>query len=284
MDNPSSSPYTEGRRSVCYAARAMDRASVLIAIMNSRQDWEIVQRDHWYRIPVRSAPRNLRETRCLAFYQTKVFGAEGLAINYHAPVLGWRNVKRRELFPDEPGHPRADAPYYQLHLGDIRALPRPIVSRRGRRIVFIPTTWQKLQRAAGINDLFHESPLEDTMWEAFKREHIQAERQLYVAEASVAYCLDFAIFCQRGHMDVECDGDTWHAQKNAIPKDNARNNFLTSRGWSVLRFGSKAINKDLPTCLGIVKDTANKLGGMLTVEELPRRFEGTDEARQLSLW
>ncbi len=100
----------------------------------------------------------------------------------------------------------------------------------------------------------------------------------------MAYCLDFAITCQRGQVDVECDGDTWHAQKDAIPKDNARNNFLTSRGWSVLRFASKQINEELQICLANVKDTVNTLGGLQTVEGLPRRFEGGDGARQLGLW
>jgi very-short-patch-repair endonuclease len=222
--------------------------------------------------------------RYLAFYQPKLFRAEGWAVNYYAPVLGVREVSRREPIPDEPGHPRAEERYHQLHLGDLRALPRPIVSRRGRRIVFIPTTWWKFQRAEEINDLFHESPLEDTMWRGFKIERIEAERQVYVAEASVAYCLDFAIYCQNGHLNVECDGDTWHSEKDAIARDNVRNNFLASRGWSVLRFASKQINDDLGSCLGMVKETANKLGGILTVEELPRRFEDTDEGQQLSLW
>ncbi len=122
------------------------------------------------------------------------------------------------------------------------------------------------------------------MWSAFKRERIEAERQFYVAERSTAYCLDFAIPCQAGQVDVECDGDTWHAQKDAIPKDNARNNFLTSRGWSVLRFSSRQINEDLATCLSTVQQTANKLGGLLTFEGAPRLFRGSDQARQLPLW
>jgi very-short-patch-repair endonuclease len=262
----------------------MDETPVLVGIMNSRRDWDIVHRDRWYRIPVKSAPRRLREIRYLAFYQTKAFGTERWAVNYYAAVRACRVVRRRHLLPDEAAHPRADEPYYQLRLGELQSLPRPILSRRLRRIVFIPTTWEKLQRADEINDLFHESPLEDTVWEAFKRERIEAERQLYVAERRVAYCLDFAIMCQRGKVDVECDGDTWHAQKDAIPKDNARNNFLTSRGWSVLRFASKQINEELSICLGNVKDTVNSLGGLETVEGFPRRFEGSDQARQLGFW
>jgi very-short-patch-repair endonuclease len=248
----------------------MAETPVLVAVMNNERDWDLVRLGCWYRIPLRSAPRQLCEIRYLAFYQTGVFPAERWAVNYYAPVLRCRTVERRALLPEEPGHPRAGERYYQLELGELHPLPRPIVSRRLRRIVFIPTTWRKLQRAEEINDLFHESPLEDVVWEGFKHERIEAERQLYVAEAKATYCLDFAIFCQSGQVDVECDGDTWHAKKDAITRDNARNNFLTSRGWSVLRFGSRQINEALPTCLSLAG--------------LPRRFEDFDGARQLSLW
>lgn len=252
--------------------------------MNNRRDWQIVRQDGWYRIPVKSAPREVGRTRYLAFYQTKAFGPERWAVNYYAPVLDCRVVPRRELLPDESAHPRAEEPYFQLRLGDLRPLPRPIASRRLRRIVFIPTSWDKLLRAEEINDLFDESPLEDVVWAAFKRDRIEAERQFYVNEPRVTYCLDFAIFCRTGQIDVECDGDSWHAQKDAIPRDNERNNILTSKGWSVLRFGSQEINSRLSGCMELVRDTVNELGGLVTVEGALRRFEGGEGARQLRLW
>lgn len=264
--------------------RTTAKTPALVAVMNNRHDWDIVQTDRWYRIPVKSAPRGLRRMRHVAFYQTKVFGAERWAVNYSAPILGSEVVRRRELLPEQGHHERADELYYRLRLGELTPLARPIVSRRLRRIAFIPTTWRKLQSAEEINDLWDESPLEDTVWEAFKREGIEAERQLYVVGGRISYCLDFAIACQMGQVDVECDGDTWHAQKDAIPQDNARNNFLTSRGWSVLRFSSREINEELTRCLSTVKDTANTLGGLRTLEGAPRLFRGSEQARQLSLW
>src|SRR5206468_3446257 len=97
----------------------------------------------------------------IAFYQTKVFGAEAFAINYYARVLDIREAFRRELVPDEQKHPHAADRYHQMLLGPLQRLPAPIRSRRWRRIVFIRTTWRKFNVAAEINELYDESPLED---------------------------------------------------------------------------------------------------------------------------
>jgi hypothetical protein len=70
--------------------------------------------------------------------------------------------------------------HYQPILGPLRRLPRPILSRRWRRIVFISTTRNKFMNAVEINDLYDESPLEDQLWAALKRLEIRAERQLFV--------------------------------------------------------------------------------------------------------
>ncbi|MDI6767971.1 MAG: hypothetical protein QME52_14215 [Bacteroidota bacterium] len=52
--------------------------TVLVSIMNSKRDWEIACDRHWYRIPVRSAPKIVRTigVRYLAFYLTKVFSEQ----------------------------------------------------------------------------------------------------------------------------------------------------------------------------------------------------------------
>ena len=58
--------------------------------------------------------------------------------------------------------------YYQVVIGPLQRLPEPIVSLRWRRIVFIPTTWEKFVTAMEINDLYDDSPLEDRLWSVFK--------------------------------------------------------------------------------------------------------------------
>lgn len=246
--------------------RPTPRRDVLVAIMNNRRDLEIARLQHWYRIPVRSAPKNIEEAQWLAFYQTAAFGEERWAIRYYAPILGRSIVKRRELFPDQPDHPRAEHEYYKLELGELRCLERPIISRRGRRIVFIPTTWEKFCRAEEINDLFHESPLEDALYAALKRHRIESERQFFVRIGDARYCLDFAIFCRRGNIDVECDGDAWHSDPKVLHRDRQRNNVLTSAGWAVLRFGSRELSVQMRACLRLIRATIRVQGGLLRAE------------------
>lgn len=126
---------------------------VLVVIMNNRRDWGIVRAAGWYRIPLRHAPGPL-QTKFIAFYQTRVFRTERWTVSYFAPVLSCQVVKRKDLFPDEPWHPRAEDEYYRLDLGPLARLPQPIISQRLRRVTFIPTTLSKLLNAREINDLF----------------------------------------------------------------------------------------------------------------------------------
>ncbi|MBV9864207.1 MAG: DUF559 domain-containing protein [Abitibacteriaceae bacterium] len=229
--------------------------------MNNKRDLAIAREQHWYRIPVRTAPRGI-EAQHLAFYQTKAFGEEKWAIRYWAEVKARRIVTRAELLPEEPNHPRANKEYYKLELGELQTLSQPIISRRGRRILFIPTTLTKFQRAQEINDLFNESPLEDDLWEAFKQERIEAERQLCLAMNRVRYCLDFALFCNRGQIDIECNGESWHASPKQIAADDKRDDLLATNGWSVLRFSNRALRDALPACLNLVRQTITQSGGL----------------------
>lgn len=257
---------------------------VLVAVMNKGRDLAIAQNEGWYRIPVRTALKQM-EFGWLAFYQTKVFQSEGWAVNYLARVTSRTIVKRRELLPNEPNHPRANEDYYRIGFDELLRLPRPIQSRRGRRLVFIPTTLAKLHRAREINDLFHESPLEDDLWEAFKQRHIVAERQWYLPVAQRFYCLDFAIFCRDSSLDVECDGDTWHSQPGHIAEDNERDNMLTSSGWSILRFNSRQVWDEMPACVSRVSETIHRYGGLITAEGRPMLHEASGgPQQQLSLF
>lgn len=147
----------------------------------------------------------------MALYQTKTFGQEAHAINYYAKVIHIRQAYRWQLFAGQPRNEKGNRHYYQLFLEPLQKLPKPIFSRRRRRVVFIPTTWEKFINAAEINDLYDESSLEDRLWATLKRLQVQAERQELVAIKDRNYFLDFAIYCASGKIDVETDGDEWHA-------------------------------------------------------------------------
>ncbi|WP_448563524.1 endonuclease domain-containing protein [Trichothermofontia sp.] len=236
--------------------------------MNNQRDWSIARDRHWYRIPVTSVKQSVK--RCwppdwLAFYQTKVFGAEAYRVQYYAPVLGTRVVARSQLFPGEPVNAKTQKTYYQVLIGPLQVLPAPILSRRWRRINFIPTVGEKFIQAMEINDLYHESPLEDRLWVELKRRHIQAERQEFVIVNKHPYALDFAIYCQRGKIDVETDGDTWHANPHQAEKDRLRDNALTTQGWRVLRFGTQQVQEQAGEyCVKTIAANIEQLGGMQT--------------------
>ena len=43
-----------------------------------------------------------------------------------------------------------------------------------------------------------------------------------------------------------------------MERDREVNQYLTENGWTVLRFWSKEINKDLDTCLSVIKALLDK--------------------------
>ncbi|MEX2140380.1 MAG: DUF559 domain-containing protein [Pirellulales bacterium] len=256
----------------------------LVAVMNNRLDFDRAEVEHWYRIPVQSAPDGLRKIRWVAFYLTKAFGCQKWSVRHWARVRRITQVKRLDLLPAEQHQPRAQNLYYRLELGSLQTRPEPIFSRRRRLIVFIPSIWKKFTGALEINDLVHGSPLEDRLWAAFKQEEIEAERQWWEFDKKTRYCLDFALFCPQRNIDVECDGDSWHIKPEAAAHDNARNNFMEQRGWHVLRFNTRQLTDDLPGCVRGVTTLINRCGGQTmsddSVKSVPEpRPDGSKQLR-----
>lgn len=142
---------------------------VLVTLLNNPTDLARARDEHWYRIPVRYAPRRAVGVPWLAFYQTKTFGDEKWAINYYAAALSWNVVLRRDLIPSEPYHPRANEQYYCISLGPLTPLPHPIPSNSWKRITFIMTHWAQIERAWDIGDLFEANVLERGLWGALEK-------------------------------------------------------------------------------------------------------------------
>ncbi len=128
-------------------------AMVLVAVVRTPRDWRWIQKAQAYRIPLRHAPSLAPLVDFIAFYHTAAFGAERWSIRYYAPVRGHELVRRRDLFPEEPDHPRAGEPYYLLQLGPLQPLPRPVTSRRWHRFTFLLTTGARLLQATDLSEL-----------------------------------------------------------------------------------------------------------------------------------
>lgn len=151
--------------------------------------------------------------------------------------------------------------YYKLNVENLQSVFPAIRPQRRRRIVFIPTTLNKLKKAKEINDLYYTSPIEEKVYEHLQKEQLSAERQLFVRENEATYCLDFAVFCKKGKIDIECDGEKWHSLKKNRIYDRKRNNTLSAQGWTVLRFSGDEINNNIESCIKQIKKTIGYLKG-----------------------
>lgn len=254
-----------------------ERGEVLVAIMNNSLDFSILREKLWYRIPISSKIKWLKDKwppKWLAFYQTKEFGQDGYAISYYGRVLEIVEVYRWQLFPNEPNDEKSLRKYFQIRLASIERLPQPIRSRRRRRIIFIPTIWQKLVDAREINDLYDESRLEDLVWSEFKKWEISAERQELIDVDDRNYFLDFAIYCAKGKVAIEADGDFWHANPIKAEEDNVRDNDLKVSGWEVIHFGSNQIQEQMTSyCLPTIVKRINALGGIDEGKMIARKID-----------
>ena len=248
--------------------------SVLIALVKDRGDHAILHRKLWYRIPVESAPKMVtqRQVKIMGFYLPATFGDKlRYKIHHFGRVARIVEASRQELFPDEPaGSVKANKLYYKIELESIHPLPQPIVSRRGHRLLFVPTTEEKFFYTQDLNVLFNASPLEDLLFEKMRSLGITAERQwLEFVDNERRYWLDFAIFCKDGSIDIECDGDRYHNAPDQVKYDKRRNNELTSRGWSVLRYGTDRLKTSLDYVMEEIADTVNTLKGLSAIGDLP---------------
>jgi hypothetical protein len=127
--------------------------AVLTAYLPDPADLDLLRRERWYRIPRQHAPRGLYADY-FAFYLGRRFGKARYSIRHYARRRGYELVRRRDLLPHQPHHPRADNLYYKVQFGPLEVLPQPIVSRRWRRLLFAHTTWDRLMAAREIGDLF----------------------------------------------------------------------------------------------------------------------------------
>ena len=105
--------------------------------------------------------------------------------------------------------------------------------------------------------------------------------------SSIGIFLDFALFCKKGRVDVETDGDTWHLNRERAPLDNARDNALQIAGWTVLRYNTRQIRESFQTeCGRGLEASINKLGGLSSDGLVPRVFytRGSSSVQQLNLF
>lgn len=249
---------------------------LLVGIINNNRDFEIIRDQHWYRIPIDKAGKLLKRRwppKWIGFYQSGGVKNNSFMISHYAKITAISEVSRKTLFPNEKENPKTNALYYKISFNELLALPKPILSRRWRRIVFIQTTLDKFLKATEINDLYDGSTLEDKLWAALKQNEIEAERQELIQVEQKFYFLDFAVYCMKGKIDIETDGDKWHHNPEAASKDNIRNNDLASLGWNIIRFNTNQIREQIQSyCIPQIKTNINNFGGIKIDETFSKRF------------
>ncbi len=188
----------------------------------------------------------------MAWYLTAGCGPEKWQVKWYARVESVQRMKRIELLPDEPLHPRAEEEYYRVGVGELASLPRPTPSRSMRRIVFIPSSMERLLVAEEINDLFHTSPIEDRLYFFLRELGLKPERQFLVCEAGKSYFLDMALFAGEVKLAVECDGERYHTGRWKAACDRQKDNALAAAGWRLLRFSGAEICRKTGECARVV--------------------------------
>ncbi len=247
--------------------------NVLVAMLPEKQDWQILQEQGWYRIPINSAPPIINDgtAEYIAFYHTAKFEEDlKWKVVTYAKIKRILSVSRKDLFPYESEYSKkAWKKYYKIEIDELLSLEQPFVSNRGHRLTFIPTTEDKLfSGKRNLNLLFKGSPLEEDMLTIVQSLGIEFEREWreYV-DSKKFYYLDFAIFCQKGNIDIECDGDEFHMGNENVHKDKTRNNELEGYGWAVLRYTTKHFKEEREHIRSTIYNKIKDFGGVKTLAE-----------------
>ncbi len=213
----------------------------LVGVVSTDADLARFLQERWYRIPERTLGRALARdaldsASLIAIYQSGSLGT-GLpgAIEWFADIERVERVRRRDLIVDEPTHPAADEQYLVVRLSAPTRLPRPILSRRARRITFIRTTRSRILCAEDVNDLIVGTPEEERLWQRIR--HLDAERRTLMNLGGTVMEVDFAVFSGERSVGLLCR-DQQEIEPAAEGSD-----------WSVLRFSPVRLRHDLEGCL-----------------------------------
>ncbi|MFZ4827015.1 MAG: hypothetical protein ACOYLB_06645 [Phototrophicaceae bacterium] len=129
---------------------------VLVGVINRRTDWNLLNQERVYRIPLEQQPNGI-DVEYMAFYISKnAHAVYGGMIPFYARRLGVELKTRQEILPKEHNHPRAHHRYLCVQLAELRAKTPPILNSTARALAFIHTTWDRFETAHELKDLFRD--------------------------------------------------------------------------------------------------------------------------------
>ena len=172
--------------------------SVLMGVVKSKEDFQILREQNWYRIPVDQIARE-PHPKYMAFFLSKgTFGSEYGGIHYYARFTGVERATRADLLPDDPNQKQAGRVYYKVQIADLKPKMPPIRNSKGRRVSFIYTTWDRFEVAREINDLYlDDDNLVDRVFHAL--EDNLPKRRLWELEGDYPqHNAQLRVLCERG--------------------------------------------------------------------------------------
>jgi hypothetical protein len=194
---------------------------VLVGVINRKKDFDHARYNHWYRIPHGRAIKGIH-AEYLAFYFSRAFKTQNSAVHYYARRTGHELVRRRDLLTDELKHPRANALYYKIQLGELREKVPPILNPTKRPVIFVYTTWDRFMAAEAINDLYSKADyFVDRVFFALRNAGIPSDRYWEATSVSDDGGAQLRIACQDGEIiatTAEPDADRLHLQANHGPE------------------------------------------------------------------
>lgn len=171
---------------------------VLVGVINRKRDLEIVLAEHWYRVPYGQAMQGIH-AEYIAFFLSRAFKELNGGIHYYARRTGIELVRRRDLLPGEAQHPRADALYHKLQLGEIRRKEPPVLNTSKRSFAFIYTTWDRFCVAENVADLYSETDwFVDRVFHALGRAGVRSEAIWEASRASDDGGAQIRVQCEDG--------------------------------------------------------------------------------------
>jgi very-short-patch-repair endonuclease len=234
--------------------------NVLVCVLPSKRDQNILLNKFWYRIPKEYTPKH--KFTHLALYQPAVFGKYGKRIEYYAQIKKSRTVKRIDLLPKEKHHPRALVDYAKYDLAWVKKLAKPIKNIIPRRVSFGFTSLRALKNAGDILELYGVAPTEQIVEKALLAKGIKVLKEQTISKNSKRYRIDLAIICKNGFIAIECDNTKAHSGKIQKAKDKAKDKFLKRIGWQVVRLSEEDIIEHLNKVVKRIIGTIVQLGGL----------------------
>jgi hypothetical protein len=173
---------------------------VLVNVIKRKRDLNILLKDKWCHIPQHQMPDGIY-SEYVAFYLSrsaaKKFDSSG--IYYYAERRGVELAYRRDLFPQETNHTRADNVYYKVQFSSIEGKHPPVTNPTKRSISFILTTWDRFVNAKVIADLYSTSDYYvDRIYHALRDKQVRAVRYWDAQKKEYGHGAALRFVCEGG--------------------------------------------------------------------------------------